>query len=268
MTKTCAFGGIFFMGTLTALGLENSYFSTISTADGLLNQCGTNRIEIARPMTNAEGQVCQVYRFGETNLTVTMRNGMIDGMWRDGLPVNLGLPRRELEGDLEWVRLSEFYWAEMIRAVGFPCFLSENGGQADVVTVVGKRHENVDVVERLSSTRVRAFNWLSSGYLFHMNDREFGGGLGIGRQNKIRGGIWLWASVTPTEEGGLSFSNSDFSADFHTNGGLKGLKVRNPRLGDIYRYREWDEKGNLVRDRDLKKDPLPRVNINGLRIRR
>lgn len=101
-----------------------------------------------------------------------------------------------------------------------------------------------------------------------MNDREFGGGLGIGRQNKIRGGVWLWASVTPTEEGGLSFSNSDFSADFHTNGGLKGLKVRNPRLGDIYRYREWDEKGNLVRDRDLKKDPLPRVNINGLRIRR
>lgn len=255
------------MGIATASGLQNSYLSAISTADRLLNQYGTNRIEILRPTTNADGRVCQVYRFGETNLTVTMRDGVIDHMWRNGLPVNLGLSRQKLEGNPEWTCLSETYWAEMIRAVSFPRFFSENIKQGKSAVVVGTRHKNVDVVTHFESTRSRSFNWLTGGELFHMNDHEFRGGRKVLYQGQTREkGLWLWASVTPTETGGISFSNFDFSASFHPNGGLKKLKIRNPQFGDVCRYREWDEKGRLVQDRDLRNDPFPHGNLNELRI--
>ncbi len=258
MIKIRVFGGVWFMGILTVMGMDNSYFAIVSTADGLLKQCGTNRIEVARPVTNAEGQVCQVYRFGETNLTVTMRDGLIDGMWRNGLPVKLKLPKWELEGDTEWIRLSETCWKEMIRAVSFPRFLSEPDRQGNSVVVVGTRCENIDKVTHLASSRSRAFNWLSNGHLLHMSDLEFIG------ERRIR----PWASATQGSDERWTFSNSDFSATFHPNGGLKSLHVRNPRFGETHRYREWDEKGKLVRDRDLKKDPFPGIDFNNLRIRK
>ena len=257
MIKIRVFGGVCFMGMLTAMGMDNSYFAIVSTADGLLNRCGTNRIEVARPVTNAEGQVCQVYRFGEINLTVTMRDGLIDGLWRNGLPVKLELPNWKLEGDTEWTRLSETCWKEMIRAVSFPRFLSERDSQGNSVVVVGTRRENVDMVTHWTSTISRAFNWLSNGYLFHMNDTDFA-------KERMK----LWTSVTPLKDGGWKFSNLDFSASFHPNGGLKSLHAHNPRFGETHRYREWNEKGKLVRDRDLKKDPFPDIDFNNLRIRK
>lgn len=257
MIKNCVLSGACFMGMLTVMGMDNSYFAIVSTADGLLNQCGTNRIEVARPVTNAEGQVCQVYRFGETNLTVTMRDGLIDGLWRNGLPVKLKLPKQKLEGDAEWIRLSETCWKEMICAVSFPRFLSERGRQGNSVVVVGTRRENIEKVAHLASIRSRAFNWLSNGYLLHMSDSDFG-----------KGHMRLWASATQRSDGGWRFSSELFSATFHPNRGLKSLHVHNPQFGETHRYREWNEKGKLIRDRDLKKDPFPDIDFNNLRIRK
>ena len=258
MIKTRVFGGVCFMGMLTVMGMDNSYFAIVSTADGLLNRCGTNRVEVARPVTNAEGQVCQVYRFGETNLTVTMRDGLIDGLWRNGLPVKLELPKWKLEGDTEWTRLSESCWKEMIRAVSFPRFLSGSDRQGNSVVVVGIRHEDIDKVNLLDSSRSRVFNWLLNGYLLHMNDVEF-----MAKRRMIP-----WASATQRSDGGWMFSSIDFLASFHPNGGLRSHRSRNPRFGETHRYREWDEKGKLVRDQDLKKDPFPDIDFNNLRIRK
>ena len=111
--------------------------------------------------------------------------------------------------------------------------------------------DSVEVVNTLTG-RNRTLNWISKDFVLHSSDVKYNG-------NRMR----LLESVTFSSGGNHAFSYScpDFIAAFYPNGGLKRLRVLNPKYGNIYQERRWSEDGKLIRDTDVRNGRTPILDL-------
>lgn len=246
--------GLCLVSILGIFAKPHPYYAKILSADGLLGQKGLNEVVVMKPTTNANGKVCQKYRFSGTNLQITIQNGLIVAMNRDGQPVELEVPKVNLKGSEEWISLSRRFYEEAIRSMSFPQFFSgvpfsEQEARVPIKTdVMG---DSVDVVNSLTG-RDRTLNWVSKGFVSHSSDAKYDG-------NRMH----LFGSVTFNSGGDHAFSYScpDFIAAFHPIGGLKRLRVLNPKYGNIYQERKWSEDGKLISDTDVRNERTPILDL-------
>lgn len=259
MKKKAVLMGLCVVSVLGICAKPHPYYAKILSADGLLGQKELNEVVVMKPTTNANGQVFQMYRFGNTNLLITIQGGLIVAMNRDGQPVELEVPKVNLKGPVEWIALSRRFYEEAIRLMSFPQFfsgvpISEQEVRVPIKTdVMG---DSVDVLNSLTG-RTRALNWRSKGFVWHSNDVKYDG-------NRIH----LFGSVTFNSGGNHAFSYScpDFIAAFYPNGGLKRLRILNPKYGNIYQKREWAKNGKLISDKDIRNERSLILDLNSFEL--
>ena len=246
--------GLCIVSILGIFAKPHPYYAKILSADGLLGQKEVTEVVVIKPTTNTNGQVCQKYRFGNTNLQITIQDGLIVAMSRDEQLVELEVPKVDLRGSAEWNSLSRRFYEEAIRSMSFPLFfsgvpISEQETRIPIRT--DAMGDSVEVVNTLTG-RNRTLNWISKDFVLHSSDVKYNG-------NRMR----LLESVTFSSGGNHAFSYScpDFIAAFYPNGGLKRLRVLNPKYGNIYQERRWSEDGKLIRDTDVRNGRTPILDL-------
>lgn len=211
-----------------------------------------------------------------TALSVTTVNGVVVAMSRDGEDVGIAPPKFDLRGDADWIALSLHYHAEALKLLPFIRFFG-----IDELTGTNQ----ISVVARHVLPSFSRFVCWASGTMrtFDYHDDNARISRIIERKGEVpmpfvgfddvekRTAEWpvMFIAEFDKDSGCLTFISSgkgNFSADFFFNGGLKTLRLFDPETHEGLSERRWNEKGELVHERDLKKDPYPDFDLKDVRM--
>jgi|LFRM01.1.fsa_nt_gb hypothetical protein len=253
--------GVLVMCAAMAYGKQDPYYLAVASADGLLlaRTGEVVRVTLTASVQGQGGMQRHDFEINGTPLSVILTNGIIVGMVRDGKDLGIQPPELELDGNKEWVALSKHYHEEALRLLSFTALLGlGDSSEARRISLVG---------ETMAGCYSRVFCELSrKNRLLECNPN---GTLSLVSES-VTGRAGVGFSAAFNAEAGyltrLGTTIQTFSSDFSPNGGLRRLLLADTETKEDLTLREWDEKGNLVTDRDLQKDPLPDPFENGIRI--
>ena len=270
---------IFAMCTTMMYGKRDPYYTAIVSADKLLYIKPGETVTVVMAVSpvqdnNTPGVHRYDFVINGTPISVTMTNGVILSMVRDGKDLGISPPKLELAGNEEWIKLSKHYHDEALRLMSFTRFLDVGESTKErEVTVTGVdtegRHYKFSCE---TSGKLRLVNYLFDGEISYMyekflKEREPAFKNEIASFNATFSFVDKDTKIVLDNISASALSNS-FKATFFLNGGLKSLHLTewtekfNVTMDTL---REWDEKGNLISNRDLIKDPLPDPFEQGIR---
>lgn len=290
------------MQATLAFGGEFPFYMTIMSADGLLDLDDSFRlVPVSRSykeMSEKSKKTFSITVLSSTTedasmkrnveltingeaLAVTAIDGSITEMRRNGKPIELNPPDPKLEGNADWIALSRRYHSEALKQLPFTRFL----GIGDQI-----RTNEISVIAQHmrpsgawfvcgASGKMRSFDYYdNSTRIERLIERQSHTPMpfiGFDDVEKLAG-AWpktewhetFHARFDKTSGCLISFSSwkGSFSADFFTNGGLETLRLYDPATREGLSERSWSEKGELVFERDLKKDPYPDFDLRNVRI--
>lgn len=251
--------GVLVMCAAMAYGKQDPYYLAVASADGLLlaRTGEVVRVTLTASVQGQGGMQRHDFEINGTPLSVILTNGIIVGMVRDGKDLGIQPPELELDGNKEWVALSKHYHEEALRLLSFVAFLDVDEltevWETSVVGVYVSENECRIVCER--SGRTRRFCSLFSAELTSITDAL----------NDARGTAFH-VSFGKDMEWLAEVTGRGFFAKFFPHGGLKSLYQSAPETHEGLSERKWNEKGELIHERDLKKDPYPDFDWKDVRM--
>jgi|LFRM01.1.fsa_nt_gb hypothetical protein len=208
--------------------------------------------------------------------SVTLTNGIVATLSRDGTDMGIATPALDLRGKTDWIALSRHYHDEALKRLPFTRFLGleglANGGELSVLGrnvapqtfefVCGKSKRYRQIQHHAHGGIMRLYESVNDQY-----DAETGFVENFG--SRAAGWRRVFSATLYEETGSLKFfSCNEFSAKFTKNGGLDSLTVFDSVTHKGIRERKWDAKGSLIHDRDLIQDPYPPFNTTNMVIRK
>jgi hypothetical protein len=252
-------------GTIT-FGKQDPYYQAVASADGLLllKPGETAVVKVAASVQEDGGLLRHDFVINGVALSVTMTNGIITKMVRDGNDIGVKPPELELSGKEEWVKLSRHYHEEALRLLSFTSFLGMGeSAEALEFSVVGVNVSEMQFrILCENSGRNRLFGRsIRQGEVMSVNEsveEKKGSSCSI---------LFDLETSSLTKVAGRSLFNATFfyNCDINT-GGLKELAILDSEERMYISEQEWNKKGQLIRERDLKKDPYPDIDLNNVRI--
>ena len=209
-----------------------------------------------------------------TALSATTVGGIVVAMSREGRDLGLALPEFDLQGDADWIALSLHYQAEALKLLPFIRFLGADESAGTNEMSVAARHVLPSSSRYVCSAsgKMRTFDYHDdSTGIKRLIERK-----GEARPSASPGDVEETASEWPVvftaefekDSGCLTFLSRErvFGAEFFPNGGLKMLRQYDPETHEGISVRKWNEKGELIHERDLKKDPYPDFDWKDVRM--
>ena len=283
------------MQATLAFGGEFPFYMTIMSADGLLDLDDSFRlVPVSRSykeMSEKSKKTFSITVLSSTTedasmkrnveltingeaLAVTAIDGSTTEMRRNGKPIELNPPDPKLEGNADWIALSLHYQAEALKLLPFIRFLGADESAGTNEMSVAARHVLPSSSRYVCSAsgKMRTFDYHDdSTGIKRLIERK-----GEARPSASPGDVEETASEWPVvftaefekDSGCLTFLSRErvFGAEFFPNGGLKMLRQYDPETHEGISVRKWNEKGELIHERDLKKDPYPDFDWKDVRI--
>ena len=283
------------MQATLAFGGEFPFYMTIMSADGLLDLDDSFRlVPVSRSykeMSEKSKKTFSITVLSSTTedasmkrnveltingeaLAVTAIDGSITEMRRNGKPIELNPPDPKLEGNADWIALSLHYQAEALKLLPFIRFLGADESAGTNEMSVAARHVLPSSSRYVCSAsgKMRTFDYHDdSTGIKRLIERK-----GEARPSASPGDVEETASEWPVvftaefekDSGCLTFLSRErvFGAEFFPNGGLKMLRQYDPETHEGISVRKWNEKGELIHERDLKKDPYPDFDWKDVRM--
>ena len=293
--RTVKWTQVLMMCAAMAYGKQAPYYNEVVSGDGLLGVEETiprfhvddatrrkiikesERIICISVMTSEKGGASgyESYEFmiDGTPLALALTNGIVVGMSRNGKDVGIKLPELTLRGKADWVDLSTYYHAEAWKLLPFTHFLGigESMGTNEV-SVIGRNVAGQTFRFVCgASGRARLIHHDRAGIrrIHETENEKYDAFMGF-PDDVDRGGTgwgWVFSADFDKETGCLSkFSRGGFAATFFPTGGLRTLYIADPETHEGLSERKWNEKGELIHERDLKKDPYPDFDLKDARM--
>ena len=234
----------------------------------------TFRVTAMPPVGDVASGRRQDFVIDGTALSATTVGGIVVAMSRDGEDVGIAPPKFDLRGDADWIALSLHYQAEALKLLPFIRFLGADESAGTNEMSVAARHVLPSSSRYVCSAsgKMRTFDYHDdSTGIKRLIERK-----GEARPSASPGDVEETASEWPVvftaefekDSGCLTFLSRErvFGAEFFPNGGLKMLRQYDPETHEGISVRKWNEKGELIHERDLKKDPYPDFDWKDVRM--
>ena len=289
--------GVFAMYATMACGGQNAFYTLIISGDGLLDLDDSIKYHpvsgsykklseeskktfcvsvLSSGQGKAPGQQRYDLRIDGTALSVALTNGIVVAMSRDGKDIDMRPSKFELSGDADWVALSLRYHAEAVKLLPFTHFLGV-GEQVETNKISVIAQHVLPSVSRFvcgASGKMRTVDYYDdSTRIKRIIERQGKAPVPFVAFDDVEklAAEWSVALITEFDKdcGCLTFiscNKGGFSADFFLNGGLKTLRIFDLETHEGISERKWNEKGELIHERDLKKDPYPDFDLKDARM--